>query len=303
MSRSRRRMIFPLRVFGRSAVKMISAGRAIAPISSTTCCLRSSSNSGPGIVAFARATRTPRPPGLSARRRVRRPQPRPRASWSTRADLDLHRADPVARHVQNVVHPPHDPEVAVVVLSGAVAREVNPRRTSTSRSPDSALRRRRCRAAWRARVTRSRGIRSPPARPVDPVQRPRCPEKATVAEPGFVVMAPGRGVIMIAPVSVCHQVSTIGQRPPPMCSWYHVQASGLIGSPTVPSSRSLDRSLRAGQFEPHFMKARIAVGRGVQDRHPYFSHSSQKRPLSGQSGRALVHHLRRSRSQRAVDDV
>ena len=40
------------------------------------------------------------------------------------------------------------------------------------------------------------------------------------------------------PVSVCHQVSTIGQRPSPTTRWYQSQASGLIGSPTVPSSRS-----------------------------------------------------------------
>ena len=53
---------------------------------------------------------------------------------------------------------------------------------------------------------------------------------------------PGSGVIMIAPVSVCHQVSTIGQRSPPTTLWYHSHALGLIGSPTVPSRRSLDRS-------------------------------------------------------------
>ena len=65
---------------------------------------------------------------------------------------------------------------------------------------------------------------------------------------------------MIAPVSVCHQVSTIGQRPPPMTLWYHIQASGLIGSPTVPSSRRLERSYRLGYCSPHFLKARMAVG-------------------------------------------
>ena len=36
------------------------------------------------------------------------------------------------------------------------------------------------------------------------------PGKGRVAEPGFVVTAPGSDVIMIPPVSVCHQVSTIG---------------------------------------------------------------------------------------------
>jgi hypothetical protein len=60
-----------------------------------------------------------------------------------------------------------------------------------------------------------------------------------VAEPGFWGIAPGSGEIMIPPVSVCHHVSTIGQRPSPTTSWYHRQASGLIGSPTVPRRRRL----------------------------------------------------------------
>jgi len=52
------------------------------------------------------------------------------------------------------------------------------------------------------------------------------PGKGLVAEPGLVEMAPGSGVIKIAPVSVCHQVSTIGQRPRPITSRYHIHASG-----------------------------------------------------------------------------
>ena len=42
------------------------------------------------------------------------------------------------------------------------------------------------------------------------------PGKACVAEPGLVLVMPGSGVIMIMPVSVCHHVSTIGQRSRPM---------------------------------------------------------------------------------------
>src|SRR2546421_6150193 len=86
------------------------------------------------------------------------------------------------------------------------------------------------------------------------------PGNGLVAEPGFVGVAPGNGLIMIAPVSVCHHVSTIGQRSFPMTRWYHIQASGLIGSPTVPRSRSEDRSCRRGHSSPYLMKARIAVG-------------------------------------------
>jgi hypothetical protein len=63
-----------------------------------------------------------------------------------------------------------------------------------------------------------------------------------VHEPGLVAVLPGSGEIMMAPVSVCHQVSTIGQRKRPTCSWYHIQASGLMGSPTDPSRRRRVRS-------------------------------------------------------------
>jgi hypothetical protein len=86
------------------------------------------------------------------------------------------------------------------------------------------------------------------------------PGSGNVAEPGLSVVAPGSGLIMMAPVSVCHQVSTTGQRPPPMFCQYQTQASGLIGSPTDPSSRSFDRSCCSGSCVPHFMKVRMAVG-------------------------------------------
>ena len=86
------------------------------------------------------------------------------------------------------------------------------------------------------------------------------PGRGKVAEPGLVAVRPGSGAIMMAPVSVCHQVSTTGHRPPPMCVEYHIQASGLIGSPTEPSTRREDRSWRPGNSVPHFMKVRMAVG-------------------------------------------
>src|ERR1035438_7447983 len=86
------------------------------------------------------------------------------------------------------------------------------------------------------------------------------PGKGRVAEPGLVAMAPGSGVIRMAPVSVCHQVSTIGQRLRPITSRYHIHASGLMGSPTVPNKRNELRSCFFGHSSPHLMKVRIAVG-------------------------------------------
>ena len=79
-------------------------------------------------------------------------------------------------------------------------------------------------------------------------------------DPGLVATTPGSGEIMWPPVSVCHHVSTIGQRSPPMWVWYHIQASGLMGSPTLPSRRRLDRSCFSGSCAPHFMNVRMAVG-------------------------------------------
>ena len=86
------------------------------------------------------------------------------------------------------------------------------------------------------------------------------PGNGRVAEPGFSVVIPGSGVIRIIPVSVCHQVSTIGVRSPPTCSRYQIHASGLIGSPTEPSRRSEERSCCCAYSGPHFMCERIAVG-------------------------------------------
>src|SRR5438309_2446052 len=107
------------------------------------------------------------------------------------------------------------------------------------------------------------------------------PGYGNVAEPGFNTVMPGSGVIRICPVSVIHHVSTTGHRSDPITSRYHTQASGLIGSPTVPSMRRLLRSCLAGNSLPHFMNVRIAVGAVYRMVTPYFSTIDQKRSLSG----------------------
>src|ERR1035438_946029 len=86
------------------------------------------------------------------------------------------------------------------------------------------------------------------------------PKKGRVAEPGLAATAPGIGAIIIAPVSVYHQVSTMGQRLWPIFSRYHIQASGLIGSPTVPSRRSEASECFSTCWSPHLINARMAVG-------------------------------------------
>src|SRR3954464_9085522 len=86
------------------------------------------------------------------------------------------------------------------------------------------------------------------------------PGKGSVAKLGFVFVIPAIGEIIIPPVSVCHQVSTIGQLCLPICSSYQCQASSLIGSPTLPNTRR-DVSLYGVTYcKPAASNARIAVG-------------------------------------------
>src|SRR5690554_5686716 len=110
------------------------------------------------------------------------------------------------------------------------------------------------------------------------------PGSGVCAEPGLVEVTPGSGEMRIAPVSVCHQVSTMGQRSPPMTRRYHIHASGLMGSPTEPRRRSELRSNFAGIDSPHFMKVRIAVGAVYRMVTLYFSMISHQRPSCGVLG-------------------
>jgi hypothetical protein len=82
-----------------------------------------------------------------------------------------------------------------------------------------------------------------------------------VADPGLRVVTPGSGAITVEPVSDCHQVSITGARPAPTCWWNQAHASGLIDSPTVPSSRTDDRSCSGGGPSGNqVMKVRMSVG-------------------------------------------
>ena len=65
---------------------------------------------------------------------------------------------------------------------------------------------------------------------------------------------------------------------------YHTQASGLMGSPTVPSSRSDVRSCLSGYSGPHRVNARMAVGAVYRMVALYRSTMVHSRSLSGQSG-------------------
>src|SRR3546814_16045377 len=89
---------------------------------------------------------------------------------------------------------------------------------------------------------------------------------------------------MIPPVSVCHPVSTTGQRASPTTSWYQRQASGLIGSPTLPRRRSDLREVLRTQSSPSRISARIAVAAVYRIVTECLSLTCDKREWSGKVG-------------------
>ena len=133
--------------------------------------------------------------------------------------LDLGRRQPVPGHVDDVVDPPDDPEVAVLVLARGVADQVGLLAELREVRLDEPV----VLLVERAEHRRPRALEHQQSLPVvdrlalalvDHVGRDARGTGASPS-PAWSATIPGSGVIMIAPVSVCHQVSTIGQRSPP----------------------------------------------------------------------------------------
>ncbi len=108
---------------------------------------------------------------------------------------------------------------------------------------------------------------------------------------------------MMCPVSVCHQVSTMGQRLWPMTSRYHIQASGLMGSPTVPSRRRLSSLCFSGHWSPHLHEGADGGRRGVENIDLVAVDHAPEAIGLGEVGGAFVHQAGGAVLQRAVDDV
>ena len=112
------------------------------------------------------------------------------------------------------------------------------------------------------------------------------PLTGVIAAPGLCGPAPLAmvGAICTTPVSVCHQVSATGQRSSPTTSRYHRQASGLIGSPTLPSNLSDARDVALTGSSPDRINARIAVGAVYRCVTLCSSTTPHNRPASGYDG-------------------
>ena len=121
--------------------------------------------------------------------------------------------------------------------------------------------------------------------------------------PGFVAVTPGSGVMRICPVSVCHQVSTIGQRPPPDVL--------LVPQPRLGVDRLADAAEQAQRREVVLRGQRLTLLHERPDRgRRHVQHrdlvvlDDLPPALPGRGvGRALVQDAGRRVRERSVDDV
>ena len=126
-------------------------------------------------------------------------------------------------HVHHVVDPAEQPDVAVRVVLGAVTGEVEalvgearPVRVAVPLlvAPDAAQHRRPRLVEHQVAAA----ARAATSLPWSSTTFAEMPGSGRCAEPGLVAVTPGSGEIMIAPVSVCHHVSTIGRPVARRCS-------------------------------------------------------------------------------------
>ncbi len=304
-SRSSRRMIFPERVFGSSGVKTMFAGLAIAPIFTATWFRSSSSiSTEPVVAALERHVGDDRLTGG----RVRAPAHR-RLGDALVVDerrLDLDRRDPVPRDVHHVVDAAEQPEVAVLVDPRAVAGEVEAREALPVRRPEP-----RVVAEDAARHRRPRPLEDEVAaalldllallvddRRGDPGERLR-------RRAGLRRRHSGQRRDEDHPgLGLPPRVDDRARASPPMCSWYQIHASGLIGSPTEPSSRSDAEIVLLAACSGPPLHVRADRGRrGVEDRDAVALDDRPPARLVREVGRPLVEHRGRRVAERPVDDV
>ncbi len=128
------------------------------------------------------------------------------------------------------------------------------------------------------------------------------PGNGKVGEPGLSGVM-GRGDTRKVPVSVCHQVSMIWHLPAPKCSLYHIQASGLMGSPTDPSSLMLEMSYILGPFLAGLHEHSDGCRRGVEDGYLVILDDLEPSAEVREVGSAFVHHASSTEAERAINYV
>ena len=212
-----RRMILPDRVLGSPSAQWITSGVAMAPISlrthSFTSLCSSRLGSSPGDQGDI---------GVDALSLISWGTPTTAASaifgWATRADSDFGGAHAVAGDVEYIIHPAGDPVVAVLVATGTVAGEIATREGGEVGLLEALV------IAEHGTHLAGPGVGDHQValggalqRLTQVVHQSRLySEEGTGGRAGLERGDAGQRVMRMPPVSVCHQVSTMGQRSSPM---------------------------------------------------------------------------------------
>ena len=120
------------------------------------------------------------------------------------------------------------------------------------------------------------------------------PGSGLVQEPGFVAVTFGTGEIMMAPVSVCHHVSTIGQRPPPMTLLIPDPRFGIDRLAHAAEQPQLRQVVLRGNRIPELHQRANRRRRRVEDSHAVRLADLPEAPAVRIRGRAFVQHHRRA---------
>ena len=213
-------MILPLRVLGSSGTTWISRGRAIGEISLATSA-RSSSTMFYAPLCALRLEDDERADGLSGLLVGRADHGGLRHSGVPhQRGLDLGGRDAVPGDVHDIVDAAQHPDLAIAAVARAVTGEV-PALLGETRpvglleplrvTPDAAQHRRPRLVEHEVAVGLLAVVGAGSSwLPSSSTIMAEMPGSGVMAEPGLAAVTPGSGEIMIAPVSVCHQVSTIG---------------------------------------------------------------------------------------------
>ncbi len=179
---------------------------------------------------------------------------------ATPAPIRSRRSPDGVGDVQDVIHPAGDPVIAIFITTRAVAAKVHIFESGEVGLLKALMvaeqgTRRRAESA----MARLPSVAPSSGRPSLSTSTGWTPKNGRVAEPAFSSIAPGSGVIIKPPVSVCHGVHhrallVTDLLPVPLPSF------GLIGSPTEPRMRSEERSVPSIALSPSAIRARIAVG-------------------------------------------
>ncbi len=205
-------MILPERVFGRPGVNWITSGLAMGLISLPThASIRCSAR---------RSARTDfqRDKSIDALTfdimRIAHDGGFGDLVFANERTFDFRGTEAMTGDVDHIIDPAGDPVIAILIAAAAIAGEIFAA-IGLEIGVDEALMIAIDLRIWPGQLSRS--TRLPLAAPSRtlPSASTSCgwmPNSGFVAEPGLRSVAPGRGEIRMPPVSVCHHVSTMGQR-------------------------------------------------------------------------------------------